>query len=51
MTDQLALHGGEPAKQSTYTLSNRYGEEEIVELRKVLATDEEARIPAAGRKV
>ncbi|MBT7861913.1 MAG: DegT/DnrJ/EryC1/StrS family aminotransferase [Gemmatimonadetes bacterium] len=36
MTDQLALHGGTPAKESPYTLTNRYGEEEIVELRKAL---------------
>lgn len=36
MIDQLALHGGMPAKSTPYTLSNRYGEEEIVELRKAL---------------
>ena len=36
MTDKLALHGGPQAKPTPYTLTNRYGEEEIVELRKAL---------------
>jgi perosamine synthetase len=36
MTDKLALHGGPQAKPTPYTRTNRYGEEEIVELRKAL---------------
>ena len=36
MSEQLALHGGPKAKQTPYTLTNRYGEEEVVELRRAL---------------
>ncbi len=36
MTDQLAINGGPKAKPTPYTQTNRYGEEEVVELRKAL---------------
>ena len=36
MSESLALHGGTKAKSTPYTSTNRYGEEEIIELRKAL---------------
>ena len=36
MSDKLALNGGPRTKQTPYTLTNRYGEEEVVELRLAL---------------
>ena len=36
MSDKLALNGGPRTKQTSYTLTNRYGEEEVVELRLAL---------------
>ena len=36
MSDELALHGGPKAKQTPYTLTNRYGEQEIEDIHFVI---------------